>query len=385
MRKLFIIGLLLSFLGLGGLATVLVFLPFNHGPSVATPHIPTGPVTAPAEAPGEEPKELIVNSNGFPKLNNPALENALSSYQMQEPLQYGNLTLIPITHSTTGIKDDTLTLSEALKKKVVTISEVGSSGTVPQLSITSRSDQSIYVPFGAIVTGGKQDRMVRKDIIVKAGDTARLDVYCIEQGRWRADNGSHGVAAEFEASESFGSPRLKASSARKASQGEIWSRVQDYNESFGNLTSSSNFQGNYATKSYKKQEQQLAPLKEKIESQADTTGLIGLVDGKIVAMEVYVSAPYFQKIWPQIYSSYVLETGDIKDTPSRDPAEIQALVQTFLNRLNTAQVDTTLEENGRRLSLSHQRLVGNAMLHADEDKIISLNAYPAQPHSNNGR
>ena len=58
-----------------------------------------------------------------------------------------------------------ISLSQALKKGLATVSERGSASTenVHYLRIHNHSDQTIYISSGEIVSGGRQDRMIAQD------------------------------------------------------------------------------------------------------------------------------------------------------------------------------------------------------------------------------
>ena len=102
---------------------------------------------------------------------------------------YRNLKIIPIRQKERpqGPAAGILTLSQAIKTGVVTISERGTASTenVHWLRINNRSDQPLFVGAGEIITGGRQDRMVSKDTILEpAGADQYFQTMCVEEGRW---------------------------------------------------------------------------------------------------------------------------------------------------------------------------------------------------------
>lgn len=114
---------------------------------------------------------------------------------------------------------DLLPLSEAIEKKIITISEIGefdsrpnidsipnrprrgiprqidnlvqqrvdisSSGQVNALLVENKSDQYIIGFRGDILVGGMQNRVLITTIIFEPQKTVKIPVSCVERGRWR--------------------------------------------------------------------------------------------------------------------------------------------------------------------------------------------------------
>jgi hypothetical protein len=110
--------------------------------------------------------------------------------------QYKNLKIIPIRPKGGGSGKQmqlltgmpgVVSLSQAIKQGLVTISERGSASTenVHWLRINNHSDKSVFVASGEIVAGGRQDRMITKDTILSPTQKDQyVPVMCVEEGRW---------------------------------------------------------------------------------------------------------------------------------------------------------------------------------------------------------
>jgi hypothetical protein len=107
---------------------------------------------------------------------------------------YQNLRVIPVRpKSLPGAKSDTslltraVSMEEAMKNGWITVQERGSSSTenVHWLSVYNHSNKPILFRSGALLEGGRQDRMVTKDTVMLPG-VSRIDlpVMCVEEGRW---------------------------------------------------------------------------------------------------------------------------------------------------------------------------------------------------------
>lgn len=103
--------------------------------------------------------------------------------------QYKNLKIVPIRAKKGGENPlpDVVSLSQALKLGLATISERGTASTenVHYLRIDNHSNKSVYISSGEVIAGGRQDRMIAKDTILAPSEKDQyVPVMCVEEGRW---------------------------------------------------------------------------------------------------------------------------------------------------------------------------------------------------------
>ncbi|HEV2355862.1 MAG TPA: DUF6569 family protein [Puia sp.] len=106
--------------------------------------------------------------------------------------QYKNLKIFPIRKKgggggPGGTGPEVVPLGEALSKGLVTVTERGSTSfeNVHWLRFNTKSNKSIYIGGGEVVTGGRQDRMIVRDTILDPSDKDQyVPVMCVEEGRW---------------------------------------------------------------------------------------------------------------------------------------------------------------------------------------------------------
>jgi hypothetical protein len=74
------------------------------------------------------------------------------------------------------------TLEEALAKGSVVVHETGN---VRELKIENTGSEPVFIQFGDLVKGGRQDRVLTTSLLVppRSGQIA-IGAYCVEQGRW---------------------------------------------------------------------------------------------------------------------------------------------------------------------------------------------------------
>jgi hypothetical protein len=139
--------------------------------------------------------------------------------------QYKNLKLIPIRakkgfgNQLPGI----VSLSEAIRKGLATVSERGTASTenVHFLRIDNHSDKSIFISSGEVFAGGRQDRMVAKDtILAPSGKDQYVSVMCVEEERW-SDKEKKFIYSNFA------NPHLRKVLDQNKNQVLIWKEINN--------------------------------------------------------------------------------------------------------------------------------------------------------------
>ena len=105
---------------------------------------------------------------------------------------YENLRLYPV-YANENFKNEFrtvgkyLTLQDALAKNKIKITEKNNGGSVNNLTIENISSDTIIIICGDVVKGGKQDRIIQNDILLRPKSGKQdLQVFCVESGRWSA-------------------------------------------------------------------------------------------------------------------------------------------------------------------------------------------------------
>ncbi|MBS1667776.1 MAG: hypothetical protein JST58_10395 [Bacteroidetes bacterium] len=105
---------------------------------------------------------------------------------------YKNLKIIPIRpkNQAFGLRypgRNIISLNDAIKNGIASITERGTASTenVHWLRINNKSDSSIYISSGELISGGRQDRMVMRDTILPPSKRDQyFRVMCVEEERW---------------------------------------------------------------------------------------------------------------------------------------------------------------------------------------------------------
>ncbi|HEY4337675.1 MAG TPA: DUF6569 family protein, partial [Puia sp.] len=105
--------------------------------------------------------------------------------------QFKNLKIIPIRRKAgAGMmmqNQEVVPLNQALSKGLVSVTERGTTSfeNVHWLRFNTHGNKSIYISGGEIIAGGRQDRMIVRDTILKPMEKDQyVPVMCVEEGRW---------------------------------------------------------------------------------------------------------------------------------------------------------------------------------------------------------
>ncbi len=60
-----------------------------------------------------------------------------------------------------------------------------SDGLINEVTVYNKSKDTIIIISGDVITGGKQDRVIEQNYVIKPGTIQNIPVFCVEQGRWQ--------------------------------------------------------------------------------------------------------------------------------------------------------------------------------------------------------
>src|SRR5205807_1733495 len=106
---------------------------------------------------------------------------------------------------------------------------------VPCLEVLNRAARPTVLIEGDVLAGGLQHRMAASTRVVPAHSRDRVDVLCIEQGRW--SGGAAHRADGHRAAPTVRHANLGRGGSER--QGEVWRRIGRYDRDFGASSTSS--------------------------------------------------------------------------------------------------------------------------------------------------
>jgi len=148
------------------------------------------------------------------------LETYFDHVQIAEPVVYRQLAVYPIVPKDYDeLRGRWLSLDEAVERGVLDVAEKGGGGSVPRVLVrnTSRRDH-IFIMSGEVVTGGKQTRTVRRDVVLSPGQQIELEVFCVEAHRWEGGK-------QFSAGKAMVPQSIQKELRKGTDQRGVWSEV----------------------------------------------------------------------------------------------------------------------------------------------------------------
>lgn len=229
-----------------------------------------------------------------------AAEFNLGDFEAGEPVLAYNLAVIPL-HTRKGPPyDDYTVLEEAQAARKVSVSEVGSDGSVPELLVRNRDERPLYLLGGEVVLGGKQDRMVQSDVVLDPSERRRIPVVCVEQGRW------NGQDLTFQPGIAVAHPDLRRA-ALFSEQGAVWGEVARKSEVSGVSSPTGTYRRVLQDAKLRQRiSQYLDELQAKLPRDERMAGLAVAINGELEVVDVFDSPRLYSKLERKLLASYVL-------------------------------------------------------------------------------
>jgi len=219
----------------------------------------------------------------------------------------GNLAVVQLLSPSDGVVEY-LTFNEAHAKKLVEITELTVSGSVPQLKVKNLAELPVLLLDGEELIGAKQNRVLNTTVLLKEKSETIIPVSCTEHGRW-SYRSSH-----FAPGESCMSPIMRMRKHRsvnnnleegqryQADQGMVWDGIADMASRAGVDSPTAAMKDVVDAKA--------GDLKKYVESmpcQADQKGILVFVSGEVAGMDVLSSTRAYSSVHSKLVSSYAID------------------------------------------------------------------------------
>jgi hypothetical protein len=259
----------------------------------------------------------VARADATPPAKHPDAKTFLDHASLLAPIQVDSLSIVPIVADQKPPDDDLLVLDEAMREKLVRITEFDE-GNVNSLTLVNKADKPVFLLAGEVIIGGKQDRIIGRNTIISSNTKLEVPVFCVEHGRW--DDGPK----EFRSANALAHGRLRGR-ANYASQQAVWNEVSAKNRLAKSQSKTDTYRGVAARQNdatYGEWEKRVDAGMAKI-AVADRDRLIGFavaLNGKVATIDVFGSPKLFDKLEKKLVRSYVAEAVDVKvDAKAKPP------------------------------------------------------------------
>jgi hypothetical protein len=308
------------------------------------------------------------------RLAPPILE---SGWQVHDPITYSNLALFPVTGGERLLRRDYITLDEGLASGEIEVTELGTalirrrpgpppdSAQVNTLALINHSKKALVLLAGEIVTGGKQDRVISKDRIIPPGaDPLPLDVFCVEPGRW------HGASSAFEGKSLMAAPKVRERAAVAKNQQEVWDATGEVRRGVADAAGAPAAEALAGSSSYAQLDRSDA-LKTRIDTAShdlqrdyeralrgalrgkDVVGVVVAINGEIVWADLFAQPRLFERYWPKLLRSYVVEALSV--SPLEHARAARSDAEQFLYQQSGHQIIEVEPGEYRLVQIDHPR------------------------------
>ena len=284
------------------------------------------------------------------------LAKYLDGVQIAEPIVYRQLSVYPVlVEDASLLRGRWLTLDKAISRGVLDVSEKNG-GSVPLLRVWNKSrDENVLLMTGEVVTGGRQTRTIRHDVVLAPGQSIDLDVFCVEAHRWAGEEKFSGGSKVMVPQSIQGKIRAGAD------QGKVWSEVARNNSSLNaeNATGSLEMALNSAPVRKK-----LDDARRKILPQipSGTVGFIFVGRGHALGAEFFGSEELARELLPKLLDSYVVDYVILRDANSdRGKSDNRAAIDLFELLCRTNSQRTATPGSGAGISTRQSDLLGDGV------------------------
>jgi hypothetical protein len=201
-------------------------------------------------------------------------------------------------------------------------------GEVNNLSISNNSSRFVYIQSGDIIKGGKQDRTLQYDVLIKPkAQNVSISSFCVESGRW-TNRGDENVAYFASSYSNLSSKELRLSAKKSGSQSHVWAEVKKEQKKLTNnissyFDSSISVQSDLSNSSLQLtlENEALDSLKKlylnelrSLVQLENVTGFAYAVNGQLFGIELYNNKMLFDDLKEKILESFVVEAIGLRDS-----------------------------------------------------------------------
>lgn len=244
-----------------------------------------------------------------------ALARMAPRLEIGSPRRYRHLTVYPLLLSDRLDRLDVLTLDEALIRGVIDIRETDA-GTMSTLRIRHHAAQPVFLMAGEILLGGKQDRILRDDVLLPPrSGWVEVPVYCGERDRWQ------GKETSFRSDGALVPPSLRGMTVDQAGQEQVWREIDRQLDTAGVSSPTRRYQ---EVIDHAGRQGELDRCVAAFSGLPDhrTVGCVVLSGHRILGADLFSDPDLFRRLWPKVSRSYAIEnlsSQPLQPLPTPEP------------------------------------------------------------------
>jgi hypothetical protein len=292
----------------------------------------------------------------------PGWRHVLDTIAVGQLSQSGSLSVLSL-RGEAGKPLDVLTLDEAQARRLLRIREQRQA-TVPQLLVDNDAASHVLLLAGEIVVGGRQDRVLAVDLLLPPrSGRRRLDVYCVEAGRW-ATGGSN-----LEARGGFATSGVRGHVLGRDGQQQVWEAVR---HSLGQVAAVSRTQSFHEVFRTRRVHEYVAAIVDALpKSPAAALGAAVFIGTRLAAVDLFLDPTLFAREWPKLLRAHAVESYRAADAAATDTAGLRPRVEALIRAAAAAEVVPRATAGlGRMLSFQADGARGHGLVF--DDRLVHL-------------
>lgn len=207
------------------------------------------------------------------------------------------------------------TLAEGMQTPGFRITERKSFGrfqgaTVNELTVQNRSQHTIYLMSGDVVTGGNQDRVIAHDELVLPGTVRNIEVFCVEKNRWTyydslASETDRQVGA-FRGYYNVASPTVRQALHREGKQEAVWAAVAEVTAANNATSSTAAYAALDGANNPQKQRREacLSHFANPWTDHDQVVGVVAVSGGRVLGVDIFGHPDLFRRQFPALLHGY---------------------------------------------------------------------------------
>ena len=290
------------------------------------------------------------------------MTNMNLNFNVSEPVEKKNITTFFLS-SIEKNNNKYLSLSEAIDKNQVQISEVNKKGLLTKLSVSNKSSDNIIILNGELIIGTqiRQDRIVDSTVLIPGYATVLINTFCGEQYRW-----SPRLSNKISTSESLYFSSGRANNAadintKLSKQCRIWSEISEKISDF-NVKSFTNS----VDQIYKKKKVNVEEIVNFFKIPSEAVGVALGINHQLVNIDIFSNNYMLQTYLPKIIRSIALDS--FKKISKKSYLK-KKNVHRFLRQIHQANkqkrkvIEGTL---GEELQFNSESVAGSILYHKEQ-------------------
>ena len=264
-----------------------------------------------------------------------SIKTAISNINIEKSVDYNGLTVFPLS-SEAQSPLSYLLLEDGLRENLVSIREVSSSGSVPELTVENQAELPTLIVDGEELVGAKQNRVANLTMLLPARQTTTIPVSCVEQGRWAYDAPDFAVSSSVQYARGRAEKlrsvhrEMRASGTKRSNQSEVWNSIaaKSCRMSVDSPTEA-------MSSIFEQYSQELDNYAQAFIPGRNQIGAIFVMNNHSLGLDLFDQAATFARFLPKLVRSYAIDALERRRADSEAPAT-GAEATAFLDHLSNA-------------------------------------------------